>query len=104
MKCKKLLASFKTVKLLILDVDGVLTRGEIIYDNEGREMKIFNVKDGLGLFLLSKFNIKVVLLTAKDSEVVQKRARDMRVSEVFAGILPKTKVLDVLLFSYAPKT
>jgi len=84
---------FKKVQLLILDVDGVLTKGEIIYDNEGRELKIFNVKDGLGLFLLKKAGIKVILLTAKDSKVVRRRAKDMRVKEVFAGILPKENLL-----------
>jgi len=51
---------FKNVKLLILDVDGVLTKGEIIYDSQGAELKIFNVKDGLGVFLLSKVGIKTI--------------------------------------------
>ncbi|MFH1876650.1 MAG: HAD-IIIA family hydrolase [Candidatus Omnitrophota bacterium] len=84
---------FKKVKLLILDVDGVLTRGEIIYDDKGRELKIFNVKDGLGIFLLGKAGIKTIFLTAKDSPVVRRRARDMRVEEVIGGILPKESVL-----------
>ncbi|UCD16006.1 MAG: HAD-IIIA family hydrolase [Candidatus Omnitrophota bacterium] len=83
----------KKVKLLILDVDGVLTRGEIIYDDKGRELKIFNVKDGLGIFLLGRMGIKTVLLTAKNSAVLKRRVLDMRVKEVIAGILPKEKTL-----------
>ena len=51
---KKIRDLFKKIKLLILDVDGVLTRGEIIYDSQGKEAKVFNVKDGLGIFLLGK--------------------------------------------------
>ena len=97
---KKLKDAFRKVKLLMLDVDGVLTKGEIIYDNEGRELKIFNVKDGLGIYLLSTFNIPVVILTAKDSPVVRRRARDMRISQVIAGKLPKAKVIPQLLKKY----
>lgn len=94
---------FRNVKLLILDVDGVLTKGEIIYDDKGREFKIFNVKDGLGIFLLGKAGIKTVLLTAKNSPVVQRRARDMRVEEVIGGILPKESVLPKISSKYKVK-
>lgn len=94
---------FKNVKLLILDVDGVLTRGEIIYDDKGRELKIFNVKDGLGIFLLGKAGIKTVLLTAKNSAVVRRRARDMHVSEVIGGILPKESALAGISLKYKVK-
>ena len=94
---------FKKVKLLILDVDGVLTRGEIIYDDKGREFKVFNVKDGLGVFLLSIVGIKTILLSAKSSSVLKKRAKDMRVAEVIAGILPKEKVLGDIKRKYGVK-
>lgn len=93
MEKNKLTKLFKKVKLLILDVDGVLTRGEIVYDDKGRELKIFNVKDGLGIFLLGKMGIKTILLTAKNSAVVRRRAKDMRVREVIGGIIPKESVL-----------
>jgi 3-deoxy-D-manno-octulosonate 8-phosphate phosphatase (KDO 8-P phosphatase) len=80
-----------------------LTRGEIIYDDRGREFKIFNVKDGLGIFLLGKAGIKTVLLTAKNSPVVQRRAKDMRVEEVIGGILPKESVLPKISSKYKVK-
>lgn len=91
---------FKKVKFLILDVDGVLTKGEIIYDDKGRELKIFNVKDGLGIFLLDKVGIKTVFLTAKSSAVVRRRAQDMHVSEVIGGVLPKESVLSKISSKY----
>ena len=94
---------FKNVKLLVLDVDGVLTKGEIIYDSEGREFKIFNVKDGLGIYILNKFGIPVVFLSAKDSEIIRKRAQDLGVSKVIAGILPKESVLKDLISEYKVK-
>jgi len=94
---------FKNVKLLILDVDGVLTKGEIIYDSEGREFKVFNVKDGLGIYILSKFGIPIIFLSAKDSEIIRKRAQDLGVSKVIAGILPKESVLENLISEYNVK-
>ena len=100
MKRESLRKLFSKVKLLVLDVDGVLTRGEIIYDNKGGELKIFNVKDGLGIFLLGKAGIKTVLLTAKDGSVVRRRAKDMGVAEVIGGMLPKEKMLGVLSKKY----
>jgi len=74
----------RKIKLLILDVDGVLTDGRIVYDNFGDELKFFNVNDGLGVFLLRKAGIKTVIITAKKTRAVVKRARDMRVSAVYS--------------------
>lgn len=99
----KKIVIFRKVKLLILYVDGVLTKGEIIYDDRGRELKIFNVKDGLGIFLLGKAGIQTVLLTARDSAVVRRRAKDMRVSEVIGGIIPKESALSKILLKYKVK-
>lgn len=75
----------KKIKLLILDVDGVLTDSRIIYDNCGNEMKCFSVYDGFGMMLLSKTSIKAVIITAKDSRVVRRRARDMHILNVFSN-------------------
>jgi 3-deoxy-D-manno-octulosonate 8-phosphate phosphatase (KDO 8-P phosphatase) len=96
----KTLKLFSKVKLLMLDVDGVLTRGDIIYDDAGRELKHFNVKDGLGVVLLNKVGIKTLIVTAKDGHVVRKRADDMRVVEVVAGVLPKESILPEVVKKY----
>jgi 3-deoxy-D-manno-octulosonate 8-phosphate phosphatase (KDO 8-P phosphatase) len=103
MKNKKTKELFKRVKLLVLDVDGVLTKGEIIYDNEGRELKIFNVKDGLGIYLLGRLGIKTVLLSARNSSILKKRAGDMGVAEVIEGVLPKSKGLTKIIKKYNVK-
>ncbi len=91
---KKLKASFYRVKLLILDVDGVLTSGHIIYDDKGGELKAFNVKDGLGVALLNRLGIKTLILSARNSPILKKRAGDMRIAEVIAGKLPKEAALE----------
>ena len=64
---------FKSIKLLILDVDGVLTDSKIIISNDGNEFKNFNVKDGLGLVMLQKFGIKIAIITGKKSKIVNDR-------------------------------
>jgi len=90
----------KKVKLLLLDVDGVLTDGRIIYDSHGRDSKFFDVHDGMGVYALSKAGIKTVLITAKGSRSILPRAKDMQVAEVFADISPKSSVLDKILKKY----
>lgn len=91
---------FSKVKLLLLDVDGVLTDGRIIYDSKGRDSKFFDVHDGLGVFCLHKMQIKTVIITAKSSRTIRPRARDMRVAQVYADIFPKTLVLDRIIRQY----
>jgi 3-deoxy-D-manno-octulosonate 8-phosphate phosphatase (KDO 8-P phosphatase) len=87
----------KKVKLLLLDVDGVLTDGRIIYDSKGREIKFFYVHDGMGVYLLKKAGIPTVLVTAKGSSAIKPRARDMQVEAVFENVSPKTSILDKIL-------
>lgn len=90
----------KKVKLLLLDVDGVLTDGRIIYDSAGRDSKFFDVRDGLGVTVLNKAGIKTILITAKGSKAIGPRARDMLVDAVYENILPKSVVLDRILKKY----
>jgi 3-deoxy-D-manno-octulosonate 8-phosphate phosphatase (KDO 8-P phosphatase) len=97
---ESLLNRAKKIKLLLLDVDGVLTDGRIIYDSKGRDSKFFDVHDGLGVYLLKKAGIPTVLITAKASRSIKPRARDMQVAEVFADVLPKSSVFDKILKRY----
>ncbi|MFA6357563.1 MAG: HAD hydrolase family protein [Candidatus Omnitrophota bacterium] len=97
---EELCVRFKKIKLLLLDVDGVLTDGRIIYDSQGRDSKFFDVHDGLGVFVLHKSGIKTILITAKSSKTIKPRARDMHVAQVFADIFPKTVVLGKILMKY----
>ena len=100
-KIEETVISFaKNIKLLLLDVDGVLTDGRIIYDSKGRDSKFFDVHDGLGVYLLKKSGIPTILITAKGSGAIRPRARDMRVEEVYADIHPKSKALEKILKKY----
>ncbi len=77
MKNPVLLEKLKCIELLLLDVDGVLTDGGIIYSDDGSETKIFNVKDGLGLKLVMKAGIKVGIVTGRKSAALDHRCRDL---------------------------
>ncbi|MCI0469285.1 MAG: 3-deoxy-manno-octulosonate-8-phosphatase KdsC [Nitrospirae bacterium] len=73
----------KNIKLLILDVDGVLTDGSIILDNEGNEFKAFHVRDGHGIRMLAKAGIVVAIITGRHSKVVERRAHELGITEVY---------------------
>lgn len=90
----------KRVKMLILDIDGVMTDGRIIYDSRGNELKCFNVLDGMGLALLGFAQIKVALITAKGSKVVARRARDIGAVEVKQHTIDKLTALRQILKKY----
>ncbi|HQP91096.1 MAG TPA: 3-deoxy-D-manno-octulosonate 8-phosphate phosphatase [Candidatus Omnitrophota bacterium] len=96
----KLRAKFRKIKLLLLDVDGVLTDGRIIYDSKGYDSKFFDVHDGLGVHLLGRMGIKTILITAKGSKSIKPRAKDMCVEDVYADILPKVRVYEKVRAKY----
>ena len=84
----------KKIKLLILDVDGVLTDGRIIYGDAGDELKCFDVQDGFGIYLLSKVGIRTVIITAKKSTVVRRRAKDSHVAKVYQNAVDKLRIYE----------
>ncbi len=88
------------IRMVVFDVDGVLTNGEIIYSDSGEELKIFNVKDGQGMNMLRTENYITAIITARSSQVVEKRAADLNISNVFQGIKNKLRVLEDLLRIY----
>jgi 3-deoxy-D-manno-octulosonate 8-phosphate phosphatase (KDO 8-P phosphatase) len=77
------------VKLLLLDVDGVLTDGRIVYDAEGRETKAFYVRDGHGIKMLREAGIEVGIVTGRRSAVVEIRARELGIAQVHQGVTDK---------------
>ncbi|MFK5926524.1 MAG: HAD-IIIA family hydrolase [Desulfuromusa sp.] len=77
------------IKLLLLDVDGVLTDGRIIYDNHGNELKAFDVKDGHGLKMLQRAGIKIGIITGRSSAVVSRRATELGIEILYQGALQK---------------
>ena len=83
----------KNIKLLLLDVDGVMTGGEIIYTDSGEQVKIFNSRDGLGIRLLQDAGIQVGIVTGRASRVLRHRCENLGIEFLFDGIVDKASVL-----------
>jgi 3-deoxy-D-manno-octulosonate 8-phosphate phosphatase (KDO 8-P phosphatase) len=90
-------AKSKLIEVLLLDVDGVLTDGRIIFDDDGRETKIFNVRDGLGLVLLMRAGIQVGMVTGRKSPALHHRCRDLGIRWIFEDIADKAAIMDRIL-------
>lgn len=85
------------LKILFLDVDGVLTDGRIWLMPDGEEVKSFNVKDGLGLKMLSEAGIKIALISGRRSVSVERRARELGIQMVYQGISDKKTLIRGIL-------
>jgi 3-deoxy-D-manno-octulosonate 8-phosphate phosphatase (KDO 8-P phosphatase) len=82
------------IKLLVLDVDGVLTDGRIIISDSGEETKAFHVRDGQGLKLLMKAGVGVMIITGRRSNVVSIRAGELGIQAVHQGVKDKLRVFE----------
>jgi len=94
MTAKTLPQKLTGIQLLLLDVDGVLTDGSIIYSDAGSEIKEFNVKDGFGIRLVMAVGIKVGLVTGRTSEALDRRCRDLGINFIYGGVRHKARLLD----------
>jgi 3-deoxy-D-manno-octulosonate 8-phosphate phosphatase (KDO 8-P phosphatase) len=91
------------VRLVVLDVDGVLTDGRLYYGPEGESMKVFDVRDGHGVKMLMARGIDVAILSARNSAIVDRRARELGISRVTQGRGDKAAGFSELLAAAALK-
>lgn len=82
------------IRLIILDVDGTLTDGSIYYNEDGTEIKKFNVKDAAGIMACQVMGKKCMILTGRKSYAVQRRAEDLHIEFVFQGINDKQRFIE----------
>jgi len=87
----------ENIKLVITDVDGVLTDGAIIYNEQGECLKQFHVRDGLGIRMLIESGIQVAVLSGRDSKTLRKRIEDLGISSFLLGVKDKAKACDKLM-------
>ncbi|MBU0700821.1 HAD hydrolase family protein [bacterium] len=90
----------KQIKMLILDVDGVLTDGGIIIDANGREIKVFNVYDGAGIELAHKAGLLTAIISGRYSAPVEHRAKELRINKVYQNAANKVEVYNKLIAKY----
>ena len=86
---KKILKKLKKIRLLISDVDGVLTDGGMYYSEKGEILKKFNAKDGMGVEILLRSKVKTVLLTRENSSIVKKRGAKIKAAATYIGTFNK---------------
>jgi len=85
------------IKLLVFDVDGCLTDGNIIYGSNKDEYKAFNVKDGLAIASWSRLGLKSAIITGRNSKVVERRAKELNITHLHQGIKDKKTLLEKIL-------
>ncbi len=83
----------KAIKLLVMDVDGVLTRGEIAILSDGTELRLFNSQDGVGLMVAHRAGLQTAIISGKTTEAVRKRAEEVRITHVVMGTFSKLQPL-----------
>jgi 3-deoxy-D-manno-octulosonate 8-phosphate phosphatase (KDO 8-P phosphatase) len=87
----------KQIQMVLLDADGVLTAGEIIYGDSGEQFKIFNAKDGVGIRMLKAAGIQVGIVTGRSGEALRHRCTNLGIDLIFDGIRNKGQSLDQAL-------
>lgn len=90
----------KKIKLILLDVDGVMTDGSIILDSTGTEIKAFHVRDGHGIKMAQKAGLIIGIITGRNSKVVNIRARELGITEVYQGTVDKGIVYAGIIAKY----
>ena len=93
---KDILDKAAGIRLIIFDVDGVLTAGSLFLGDDGQEYKAFNSRDGHGIKMLKKYGIEVAIITGRTSQVVEHRMANLGVEHVYQGKLEKLPAYEEL--------
>jgi 3-deoxy-D-manno-octulosonate 8-phosphate phosphatase (KDO 8-P phosphatase) len=88
------------IKLIVLDVDGCLTDGTIVYNSDGSETKVFNVKDGLGIATWIRMGYHVAIITGRESKIVKRRADELGIKLLYQGVKDKESLLKKIIAEY----
>src|SRR4051812_3729725 len=86
----------RAVRLAVFDVDGILTDGGLYYTDSGEEMKVFDVRDGLGMKMLQASGVELAIITSRKSQCVARRAGDLGIDHLFQGVEEKLAAFETL--------
>ncbi|MBI3590140.1 MAG: HAD hydrolase family protein [Candidatus Melainabacteria bacterium] len=96
MQTSELKQIIKNIKLLILDVDGVLTDGSLFYGKDGEALKRFNVRDGQGIKLAQAYSLEIGIISARECEIVKNRFNELGVKHIYQHCYDKAKKIKEL--------
>lgn len=91
----------KKIRLIIFDVDGVLTGGHIIFGQSGEELKAFHCQDGMGISLAHRAGLKTAIITGRDSQIVRRRGDELKIGDIHQGVADKLIALRQLRDKYS---
>ncbi len=94
---EEVLARARAIRLLILDVDGVLTDGRLYFDAKGETLKVFHVRDGHGIKMLRRGGIEVAMVSGRRSDAAFHRARELDLTRYYEGVRDKVAIFEELL-------
>jgi 3-deoxy-D-manno-octulosonate 8-phosphate phosphatase (KDO 8-P phosphatase) len=97
MIAEEILVRARAIKVLIFDVDGVLTDGSLFYGDDGQEYKAFNSRDGHGIKMLRDAGVETAILTGRSSQVVLHRARNLGITRIIQGAHDKLSAYEAML-------
>ncbi len=100
---KILLDKCKNIRIMLTDVDGVLTDGGMYYDQRGDIMKKFHTRDGMGVTLMKKHEIPTIIITKERTQMVKQWAKRMKIEKLYDGIIKKDKILEKICKKYEVK-
>ena len=100
MPAPSLLSKLKRIRMILLDVDGVLTDGRILYGNDGTEYKAFDAHDGFGMERAMKFGLLIGLISGRKSPMVDRRAKELGIVDVYQNAMDKVAALEDLKRKY----
>ncbi len=100
---KALNAKAQKIRMLLLDVDGVMTDGSVLLTSDSAELKRFHVHDGIGIALAKVAGILIGIVSGRESEAVRKRAEELGIDEIQQGSVDKEKSYEIILKKYGLK-
>ena len=101
---KKISNKIRKIKVVLTDVDGVLTDGGMYYTAKGDVMKKFHVRDGMGVTLLRKNNIPTVIVTKEKNEIIKQWSKKMKIDKLLMGVIKKETIIEKICKNYGVDT
>jgi 3-deoxy-D-manno-octulosonate 8-phosphate phosphatase (KDO 8-P phosphatase) len=96
-----MIAKLKRIKVIAMDVDGVMTDGRIIYDGNGQELKFFDVQDGYAISRARKQGFKIAVISARSCPAVKARLTELKIEKSYLDVYPKISAYEDLLKAFA---
>lgn len=100
MRRNDLLKKARRIRVIVADVDGVLTDGGVFYGHRGEEIKRFHIRDGLAVKLARSAGIRVILVSGRSSPALRRRGRELGVDRIWEGVADKRPVFDIISEKY----